>query len=153
MIAFVLVLLWGAAAALPERKPNAEYGSVTLYERKDFSGPWVNVVVKTPDTCYNLDCFNNKASSVSWDLPAGGNFDNHGYLTVFADMNCKRKLRSWNLRKYVYDSNLAAKAYVNENVSSILVTKTSMVPKSYVKKCSGGTRIDRGSDSSTVVYN
>lgn len=119
MLTFILPLLFGTTAALQERTTN--YGSVTLYDRRDFKEPWVKVAVKTPDTCYNLDCFNNKASSAAWDLPGGGSFDNTGYLTVFADMNCKRKLGTWSLLQYETNSNLAMTAYMNDNVSSILV--------------------------------
>lgn len=146
MLAWLFLLLLGAAAALPEAprtiSPSSEnVGSVELYEHPNYEGFNMVMPIKAFDTCYNIDCFDNTASSAKWDLPPAGNFDHHGYLAIFTDKDCAGMMHLWNLEKYKNDSDLAAKTHMDNDVTSIMVVRATMTPTSYVKECSGGTTV------------
>lgn len=159
MTALLFLALLGAAAALPERsRANSTasddaapfFGTVHMFERANFKGYWVLMSIKLPDACYDVDCFDNKASSAAWDLPADGNFGDYAYLAMFTDKNCKGMMHVWNLCTDKNDTNLAEKARMNDQVSSIMVMKTSMTPISYVKSCSGDTFVFNS--SSQIIH-
>lgn len=104
MLACFLLLILGNAFAERSRTTSTTSvsspfsGTIQLCERTNFKGYSVSMPIKTPNACYNVDCFDNKASSAAWDLPVDGNFNKHASLAMFTDKNCKGKMHVWNLR-------------------------------------------------------
>lgn len=164
MFALVLLMLVATAAARardphdnhvvvphPQRRPHENYGTVDLFERKNFKGIKASVAIVYPNACYNLDCFNNTASSAMWDLPADGVYNNGtAYLAMYSKSDCKGDRYIWDLHDFKNDSNLRVDAHMNDQVTSVMVMKTAMNPSSFVRKCSGGTTVFNGSAS--AVY-
>lgn len=128
-----------ASAALRSRPDTRElfttddsvFASVELFERADFDGFGVKVPIHEANTCYNVDCFDEKASSARWKLPADA------YLGFYEDQNCRGTKNHWF---NIYDkranvTDLSKNGDLDNVVSSIIVLKFGAGPLRYVRKC------------------
>jgi len=120
---------------------SAWYGTVTFYEDVGFEGqsyPWD--VWKTQH-CYNLACWDNKASSVKWkNLPSKGSLHGESRIAFYTDKDCKGDVRHWPTEvngHYAEDLTLDG---VNDKVTSFMIWETSKsVTNGYDLPCPWGT--------------
>jgi hypothetical protein len=120
---------------------SAWYGTVTFYQDVDFDGskyPWG---ISKSQRCYNLACWNEKASSVKWEgLPSKGVFDDEARIAFFTDKDCKGDVRHWPTDvngHYPKDFTLD---FVNDKVTSFMVWETSQkVTRGRDTPCPWGT--------------
>ncbi|POM62394.1 hypothetical protein PHPALM_28456 [Phytophthora palmivora] len=71
-------------------------GQVTFYQNAEFSGSEYEWNITETQLCYNLACFNNKASSVKWGgLPKTGNFNGKSRIAFFTGRDCAGDSRDW----------------------------------------------------------
>ncbi|RLN86902.1 hypothetical protein BBJ28_00025087 [Nothophytophthora sp. Chile5] len=122
-LSFVCVLL--------AESVSAWYGVVTFYndvwhEGQEF--PWGIAVTQK---CYNLSCFNKKASSVKWEgLPEKGSFDGKSRIAFFIGKECTGTSRDWpadgfiNNKKKNYPLDFALDG-INDAISSFMIWETS----------------------------
>jgi hypothetical protein len=133
-MAFALLLLANVVSAW--------YGTVTFYQDVNFDGteyPWG---VSQTQHCYNLSCWNEKASSVKWEgLPSSGSFDGKSRIAFYTDTNCKGDVRHWPTDvdgHYPEDFTLDG---VNDKVTSFMIWETSKKATHWRETpCPWGTR-------------
>ncbi|KAG2766571.1 hypothetical protein PC129_g11542 [Phytophthora cactorum] len=75
---------------------SAWSGLVTFYENAEFGGSKYEWNITETQLCYNLACFDNKASSVKWEgLPKTGNFHGKSRIAFFTGHDCGDDSRDW----------------------------------------------------------
>ncbi|KAK1930468.1 hypothetical protein P3T76_014139 [Phytophthora citrophthora] len=120
---------------------SAWYGTVTFYSDVDFDGPKYPWGISKTQQCYNLSCWDNRASSVKWEgLPKKGSFDGKSRIAFFTEKNCKGDIRHWPTDvdgHYPKDFTLDG---VNDAVTSFMVWETSKkITNGRVTPCPWGT--------------
>lgn len=145
MPSFVAASENASAAANPSSiaattiKDKSLTGSVHFFELENFKGYSIEVQVHWANTCYNIECFDNRASSAWWDLPADGNFSGDAYLGFYDDPDCRGMMHLFNLRHKELVTELATWSKLNKKVSSFMVLSTATYPLHYVLECANDT--------------
>ncbi|EGZ07345.1 hypothetical protein PHYSODRAFT_528482 [Phytophthora sojae] len=116
---------------------SAWYGTVTFYQDVEFKGSKYEWGISKTHRCYNLACWDNRASSVKWDgLPTVGSFDGKARIAFFTGKDCTGDSRDWptngviNGKKDNYPMDFTLDK-INDAVSSFIVWE-------YGKKISNG---------------
>lgn len=147
----IALLLWslctitGVASALSSQtatrdliaSDDSEFASVVLYEYEDLMGFSAQIPIHEPNTCYNINCFDDKTSSATWKLPTDA------YLGFYENANCKGRVEWFDIHDkrtnvtelYPLNSDL------DNQVSSIIVLKFGAGPLKYVKECASDTQV------------
>ncbi|EGZ07354.1 hypothetical protein PHYSODRAFT_528904 [Phytophthora sojae] len=112
----------------------AWYGVVTFYQDTEFEGtdfPWG---ITMTQRCYNLGCFNDKASSVKWEgLPTTGVFNGQARIAFFTGKECTGDSRDWptdgviNEKEGNYPMNFKLDG-INDAISSFMIWENSKKP-------------------------
>ncbi|KAG1684666.1 hypothetical protein DVH05_024686 [Phytophthora capsici] len=75
---------------------SAWRGSVTFYTNAEFSGLKYEWNITEAQLCYNLACFDNKASSVKWEgLPKAGSYNGKSRIAFFTGRDCTGFNANW----------------------------------------------------------
>ncbi|KAG2815649.1 hypothetical protein PC119_g14174 [Phytophthora cactorum] len=81
--------------------------------------------------CYNLGCFNDKASSVKWEgLPTTGAFNGQSRIAFFTGKECTGDSRDWptdgviNDKEGNYPMDFSLDG-INDAISSFMIWETS----------------------------
>ncbi|KAF4317415.1 hypothetical protein BBO99_00008059 [Phytophthora kernoviae] len=110
---------------------SAWYGTVTFYQDAYFEGPKFPWGISKTQRCYNLSCWENKASSVKWEgLLTTGTFSGKARIAFFTGRGCTGESRDWptndviNGKKgnYPHDFKLDG---INDNISSFVIWENS----------------------------
>lgn len=104
-----------------------------------FTGHNTEIQIHWANTCYNIDCFDDKTSSAKWDLPADGVFNNDAYLGFYDDPDCRGMMHLFNLRDKKNVSDLATWSNLDDKVSSVMVLMVGPTPLHYVLECADDT--------------
>ncbi|RLN96533.1 hypothetical protein BBJ28_00003465 [Nothophytophthora sp. Chile5] len=125
---------------------SAWYGEVTFYHDIYFDNvkyPWgINISQK----CFNLSCFNDKASSIKWEgLPNTGSFDGKSRIAFYTGRDCTGTSRDWPTDAYTnnvknnYPEDLSLDG-INDDISSFMVWETSKnIVNGIMTPCPWGT--------------
>lgn len=123
-LAFVLLALLNSVV-------SAWYGTVKFYADVEFKGTMYPWGISKTQRCYNLSCFDNRASSVKWDgLPTKGDFNGKSRIAFFTGKDCTGDSRDWptdgysNNKKGNYPMDFTLDG-INDKVSSFIVWETS----------------------------
>ncbi|GMF34472.1 unnamed protein product [Phytophthora lilii] len=110
---------------------SAWYGTVTFHSKAYFKGssyPWG---ISETQRCYNLACWDNKASSVKWEgLPKTGSFNGKARIAFFTGKDCTGDSRDWptdgviNGKKGNYPQDFTLDG-INDAVTSFIVWETT----------------------------
>jgi hypothetical protein len=102
-------------------------GKVTFYKNANFEGLAYEWPVTETQLCYNLSCFDNKASSIKWEgLPAFGQFKRTSRIAFFTGRDCTGESRDWptdgviNGKKENYPLDLAIDG-IDDAISSFVI--------------------------------
>ncbi|OWY94410.1 hypothetical protein PHMEG_00035874 [Phytophthora megakarya] len=139
IVTFVFAFLINSASAW--------YGTVTFYQDVEFKGSTYPWGISKTQRCYNLACWDNKASSVKWKgLPSKGSFSDKSRIAFYTDGNCKGDVRHWptdaadddgDTGHYPKDFTLD---FVNDKITSFMVwEKSQKVTNGYSTPCPWGT--------------
>ncbi|KAE8966781.1 hypothetical protein PR003_g29360 [Phytophthora rubi] len=128
--------------ALLTSSVSAWYGTVTFYQDVDFDGSTFPWGITKSQRCYNLACWDNKASSVKWKgLPSKGSINGQSRIAFYTDKNCKGDVRHWPTDvngHYPKDFTLD---FVNDQITSFMIwTDNQAVSGGYDTPCPWGTR-------------
>lgn len=74
-----------AAELCCEEKP---IGLVDLFDHDGYRGFRFEMPIYHSEACYNIDCYNDRASSGVWKLPKDGDYDGTGYFVMYDGFNC-----------------------------------------------------------------
>lgn len=106
---------------------SAWNGTVTFYKNVEFDGSEYAWAITETQLCYNLACFDNKASSVKWHgLPKTGNFNGNSRIAFFTARDCTGDSRDWptdgvtNGKKDNYPMDFTLDG-INDAVSSFII--------------------------------
>ncbi|ETI41999.1 hypothetical protein F441_12771 [Phytophthora nicotianae CJ01A1] len=100
---------------------SAWSGLVTFYENVEFAGSKYEWNITETQLCYNLACFDNKASSVKWDgLPKTGNFHGKSRIAFFTGKDCSGDSRDWPTDEDNYPMDFTLDG-INDAVSSFII--------------------------------
>ncbi|KAL3669388.1 hypothetical protein V7S43_005784 [Phytophthora oleae] len=104
---------------------SAWYGTVTFYSDVYFKGPTYPWGISKSQRCYNLACWDNRASSVKWEgLPTKGSFNGKSRIAFFTEKDCKGDSRDWPTYEGNYPQDFTLDK-INDDVSSFIVWETS----------------------------
>ncbi|KAL3669377.1 hypothetical protein V7S43_005773 [Phytophthora oleae] len=91
-----LAVLAVVSVVLLTSSASAWTGSVTFYKNAEFSGSKYEWNLTESQLCYNLACFDNKASSVKWEgLPKAGSYNGKSRIAFFIGRACTGFSVSW----------------------------------------------------------
>jgi hypothetical protein len=118
------------------------YGTVTFYQDEDFDGqeyPWV---ISKTQHCYNLSCWDSRASSVDWKgLPSSGSFDGQARIAFYTDKAYKGDVRHWPTDVNGHHPKDFTLDFVNDKITSFMIWETSKkVTNGIDTPCPWGTR-------------
>ncbi|ETI42010.1 hypothetical protein F441_12749 [Phytophthora nicotianae CJ01A1] len=83
---------------------SAWYGTVTFYSDVYFKGSTYPWGISKTQRCYNLACWDNRASSVKWEgLPTKGSFNGESRIAFFTGKDCTGDSRDWPTDGYIND--------------------------------------------------
>ncbi|KAH7482015.1 hypothetical protein PRNP1_010647 [Phytophthora ramorum] len=106
---------------------SAWNATVTFYKNAEFEGSAYAWGITETQLCYNLSCFDNKASSVKWTgLPETGSFDGKSRIAFFTGKDCTGDHRDWptdgviNGKKDNYPMDFTLDG-IDDSVSSFVV--------------------------------
>ncbi|KAF4128089.1 hypothetical protein GN958_ATG22742 [Phytophthora infestans] len=109
------------------KSTSAWSGLVTFYEDVEFDGAKHEWNITETQLCYNLACFDDKASSVKWEgLPKIGGFHGKSRIAFFTGQDCSGKSRNWttdgvvNGKKDNYPMDFSLDG-INDAVSSFII--------------------------------
>uniref|UniRef100_K3WLV6 Uncharacterized protein n=1 Tax=Globisporangium ultimum (strain ATCC 200006 / CBS 805.95 / DAOM BR144) TaxID=431595 RepID=K3WLV6_GLOUD len=111
-----------ASVALLSAPAAAWNGQVTFYENAYFGGNAFTVNLSTSQRCFNLGCFNDRASSIKWSNLVtsstwGGDYP---YIAFYTDANCGGAVREWRIVENNFPQNLAFDG-INDAVTSFMI--------------------------------
>ncbi|KAJ8576884.1 hypothetical protein ON010_g2326 [Phytophthora cinnamomi] len=96
-------------------------GVVIFYEKTHFNGqsfPWF---IDTAQKCYDMSCFNDKATSVKWQgLPQKGSFNGKAHIAFYKNSECTGYYLEWTTEEKNYPLDLTLDK-MNDDISSFMV--------------------------------
>jgi hypothetical protein len=120
---------------------SAWYGTVTFFQDVDFKGSEYPYGISQSQRCFQLSCWDNKASSVKWEgLPSSGIYGGKARIAFYTDKYCRGKVRHWptDIDGY-YPEDLTLDS-LNDQGTSFMVWETSRIVKNGRERpCPWGT--------------
>ncbi|KAF1318246.1 hypothetical protein FI667_g14077, partial [Globisporangium splendens] len=115
-----------ASVALLSAPVAAWNGQVTFYENAYFGGNAFTVNLSTSQRCFNLGCFNDRASSVKWSNLVSSSVVGAGYpfIAFYTDVNCGGAVREWKIVENNFPQNLAFDG-INDAITSFMIWENS----------------------------
>ncbi|KAF1318245.1 hypothetical protein FI667_g14078, partial [Globisporangium splendens] len=114
-----------ASVALLSAPVAAWNGQVTFYENAYFGGNAFTVNLSTSQRCFNLGCFNERASSVKWsNLIRNGAFNGYSEIAFFSDADCNGDRKSWRIADNNFPQNLVLDN-LNDRITSFMIWENS----------------------------
>ncbi|KAG7385925.1 hypothetical protein PHYBOEH_008858 [Phytophthora boehmeriae] len=114
------------ALALLTNFVSAWYGTVKFYQDVEFEGntfPWG---ISKTQRCYNLSCWNDKASSIKWSgLPTKGSFDGKSRIAFFTGKDCTGESREWATDQDDDSPKDLTQDGINDKVSSFIIWESN----------------------------
>lgn len=128
MLATLIIVLSVAAGFLTEpviglSRDGMSLGSIRLFEHAEFVGFRFEMPIYKAATCYNLDCYDNRANSAIWDLPGDGEHGGDAYIYLFEDSDCVGAAQWFNI--HLVDRVVDLGQPLANKLSSILVVRAS----------------------------
>lgn len=109
-------------------------GKVVMYEYEDLMGFSAAIPVHKVNTCYNMNCFDDKMSSAKWDLPSDW------FIGFYADANCSGVNHWFRVSDHENVTDLyAVDSDLDNTVSSVVVLKFGAGALTYTKECTNDT--------------
>ncbi|KAH7482023.1 hypothetical protein KRP22_012427 [Phytophthora ramorum] len=125
------VILLTAIFACFSSFATAWYGTVKFYADVEFEGATYPWGISKTQRCYNLSCWDNRASSVKWEgLPTSGSFSGKSRIAFFTGKDCTGDSRDWPTDGYIndkkgnYPMDFTLDG-INDGISSFIVWETS----------------------------
>uniref|UniRef100_K3WLV7 Uncharacterized protein n=1 Tax=Globisporangium ultimum (strain ATCC 200006 / CBS 805.95 / DAOM BR144) TaxID=431595 RepID=K3WLV7_GLOUD len=114
-----------ASVALLSAPAAAWNGQVTFYENAYFGGNAFTVNLSTSQRCFNLGCFNDRASSIKWsNLIQSGNFNGYSEIAFYSDADCNGDRKTWRIADNNFPQNLEFDN-LNDRITSFMIRETS----------------------------
>lgn len=113
------------------------YGYVRFFDGPKFTGESYYFYTSDSQYCINLNCFDDKATSVDWeDLPIKGTVDDDwkAKIAFFTGWDCTGTKREWSIMDLEYPRDLSIDG-IDNDISSFIIYETSRESKGNILPC------------------